>query len=154
MVEIADTRLKPTTVAAAMHRGVIKCSSRAAGRTVARIIAAHRVHSVVAVDDEGACSSVITEAVAVDDEGACSSVITEAEIVAAASSGMLESSTAAELGEPPVTIEPNESIRNAATLMFDRHTTHLVVIDPITNKPLGVLSVLDIVDVVAEEEAK
>jgi len=36
--------------------------------------------------------------------------------------------------------------------MRDCHTTHLVVVEPASRKPVGVLSVLDLLDVVAEGE--
>ena len=47
-------------------------------------------------------------------------------------------------GTPVVMVTPDETLERAAQLMTEHNTTHLIVIDPARQRPLGVLSTLDI----------
>jgi len=46
-------------------------------------------------------------------------------------------------------IASDETLRRAAQLMGEHEVTHLVVVEPTTTKPLGVLSTLDLAEVLA-----
>jgi CBS domain-containing protein len=47
-----------------------------------------------------------------------------------------------------VTVSPQETLDRAAQLMLEHSTDHLVVVDPLELRPVGVLSTLDIAAVV------
>ncbi len=123
-------RWTTSTVGEAMHCGVITCLQSAAAVVVARIMAAHRIHCVVIVDSHGQCVAVVGDA----------------DVAAAAHDDTLELMTARELGQPPVLVEPTADLRTAVALMRRHAVTHLVVAAPQSSLPLGVLSVLDVVD--------
>jgi CBS domain-containing protein len=44
----------------------------------------------------------------------------------------------------PVVIAPSETLGLAAQLMAEHQTAHLVVVDPVTDEPVGILSSLDV----------
>jgi len=56
---------------------------------------------------------------------------------------------AGDIGAAPVVVEPHDSVLRAAQLMHEHERSHAVVVEPHTCKPVGVLSVLDIVDLLA-----
>jgi CBS domain-containing protein len=41
-------------------------------------------------------------------------------------------------------VSPRESLRRAAQLITEHATAHLVVVDPATGRPVGVISTLDV----------
>jgi CBS domain-containing protein len=119
-----------TRVASVMHRGVITCSPEFSGSTVARIMAAHRIHSVV-----------------VTAPGSLPRVVTDAEIAAALYAGTLGTSTAEELAKPSPLVRPSDTLAYAIERMHECETTHAVVARrPI--RPLGVVSVLDLAEAI------
>ena len=48
-----------------------------------------------------------------------------------------------------LTVAPDEALERAAQMMLEHRATHLVVVDPETDRPLGVLSTLDVAGVLA-----
>jgi CBS domain-containing protein len=48
-----------------------------------------------------------------------------------------------------VTVEPDETLARAAQLMTEHEIAHLVVVDPSTKDPVGILSTLDVAGVIA-----
>ena len=51
--------------------------------------------------------------------------------------------------QPIITVEPDTALREASELMLARGVSHLVVVEPRLQRPVGVLSTLDIADVLA-----
>jgi CBS domain-containing protein len=128
----APGRLADVTVAEAMHAGVVSCPRGATMRAVARVLAGHRIHAAVVELPEGGWG-----------------VVSDLDLVAAVARG--EAPGAAELaGSPAATVGPGESLEAAVLLMHERGVTHLVVVDAALERPVGVLSTLDVADVVAE----
>lgn len=127
-------------VGAAMHRGVITCQADTPLRSVARIMAAHRVHCVVVREDgseRGADPSVWR-------------VISDLDFIAAVSRGDVPACNAGELASSPaLMVGPHETLVRAARLMSEHETSHLVVVQPSSGRPVGVLSALDVADAVA-----
>jgi CBS domain-containing protein len=124
------------SVGDAMHRGVFTCKPEATLPTVARLLAAHRIHAVV---------------VAPTRDGGDWSVVSDLDVAAALGDGSLLDTTAGEIAtEPTPCVGPGETLRRAAQLMRDYETHHLIVVKPGSARPAGVLSALDIADVVAE----
>jgi CBS domain-containing protein len=137
----SQTSLNGTTVADAMTRGVISCLPETPLHGVARLMADHRVHAVY-VFDYGA------EA---DESVELWGLVSDLDLVAAAR-GDLEDMTAGDSSVTPLqTVTSDEPLAEAAELMSTSGVSHLAVLDPQTERPVGVLSTLDIVRVVAGE---
>jgi CBS domain-containing protein len=65
-----------------------------------------------------------------------------------------ESTTAGKVASnPAVLISPRVPLRRAAELMTEHGVTHLVVVDERSNRPVGVISMLDLARVLADEPA-
>lgn len=117
-----------------MHAGVVTCPPDATLRTVAGLLAAHRIHAVV---------------VASADERA-RAVVTDRDIIYSHSRGELDRVTAQRAAtEPIVTVRPDADLRHAAELMARFGTSHVVVTDVGGGAAIGVLSSLDIAEAVA-----
>jgi len=129
--------LDTATVQDAMHRGVLSCSFETPLATVARMMATHHVHCVVGLGD-------VTE-----DDTRLWGVISDRDVLAGAAAGELARQTAGGSAATPVlTIGPGERLERAAELMYDEGLTHVIVVEPGSDRPIGVLSTLDIAAVV------
>ena len=118
-------------VADAMRAGVIACPPDASLRTVARMMAANHVHSlVVTAGGDGPVA-----------------VISESELLAAAGPGG-EDRTAESLAVDPVTVVIDDPISRAVELMLEHGVTHLLVVD-LGGRAIGVISALDVAGVLA-----
>ncbi len=131
--------LAGANVADAMTNGVISCSPDTPLRMVARIMAERRVHAVYVFDygDE-------------DDETVqLWGLVTDLDVVAAAVD-YLDARTAGESAVTPlVVVHSDDELDHAAALMAENDASHLAVLDPATDRPVGVLSTLDIARVVS-----
>ena len=136
MAAVAHTRSSTslTRVDAVMHRGVITCSPDWSGLVVARIMAAHRIHSIVVISP-----------------GAPPKIVTDAEIARALYDGTLATSSANEIAKSAGILLRDDTLSLATRCMHEHEATHAVVVDSRRlQRPVGVLSVLDIIEVVAE----
>jgi CBS domain-containing protein len=127
-------------VSEAMHPGLISCSPDTPLRAVARMMATYRVHAILVASHE-------------DEEppgrGVCG-VITGAELLRAAESGNLDEGASTLLAGTPVpTVTTRDELAHAAQLMVEHDVSHLIVADPYTARPVGVLSTLDVARVLA-----
>ena len=119
-----------------MHPGVITCGPDLSGLTAARILAAHRIHSVVVIGP-----------------GARPRIVTDAEIASALFDGTLATSSATEIAKPAAVLVSDDTLSHATRCMHEHETTHAVVVEgPRLQRAIGVLSVLDIVEALAETE--
>lgn len=126
------TDLETLIVRDAMHLGVVTCSRRTPLAVVARLMAEQRLHCVVVADDLKAASSLW-------------GVVSALDLVAAAGVRGLEGQVAeGSAATPPLTVSPEETLQRAAQLMTEYAATHLIVTDPVSTRPIGVLSTLDI----------
>jgi CBS domain-containing protein len=67
--------------------------------------------------------------------------------VHSASLGDVESATAGSAAATPVVIvSPGDTLDHAARLMVESKATHLIVVDPGSVRPMGVLSTLDVAE--------
>ena len=122
------------TVGDVMHPGVITCPPDATLRTVAGLLAAHRIHAVVVAS--------------ADDEARA--VVTDRDVIHSHSRGELDRVTAQRAAtEPTVTVRPDADLRHAAELMARFGTSHVVVTEGGGGPPVGILSSLDIAEAVA-----
>jgi CBS domain-containing protein len=125
-----------------MHPGILACEPDASLAAVAQMMATHHVHclAVVGISHE-------------DPPCGVWSVISDLDLVRA---GILDGEvpTARAIAQQPVvTVEPSMPLRDAGELMLAHGVSHLVVIEPGTQRPIGILSTADIAGVVAWGEA-
>ena len=128
--------LEHATVADAMHPGIISCDPDLTVAEVARLMATEHVHclAVIGISHEdppcpvwGLITDVDLLRVAVTDGGPA---------------------TARELAvQPLVTVESRTPLRQAAAVMLRQGTSHVIVIEPESERPIGILSTLDVAGV-------
>ena len=126
--------LASTRVSDAMHAGVIVCERDEPLSRVARLMSEHRVHSVVVGGETGGLWGIVSDL----------------DLVAAASVRPLEEQTAGGTAVTPfVAVAPDHSLQEAAQRMTEYAVAHLVVVEPDTGRPVGVLSTLDLAQVLS-----
>ena len=131
-MSIVTTRFDRITVAAAMHHGVASCRPTTPLSTVAREMAAHRIHCVVVRDGRTTWG-----------------VVSDLDLVAAAALGGTDLPAGSVAATATVTIRPRDSLSCAMRLLAEHQVTHLVVVDG-QERPTGVISTLDIAEALAE----
>jgi CBS domain-containing protein len=119
-------------VADVMHWGLVSCPADARLDHVARLMTDQLVHCVVVLGGTSADASLW-------------GVVSDLDLIAAASVRPLaEQEAGGSALRPAVTIDPSESLDVAARLMTRAGVAHLVVVDPVERRPLGILSTLDL----------
>lgn len=121
------------TVLDVMRLGVVSCPADTPLREVARIMATYRIHCVI---------------VAAVPEGAPHGVIADIDIAAAAA-GARDATAGTLARTEPITVYPDDSLVHAAQLMAEHEITHLLVVQPHSRHPVGVLSALDLAGALA-----
>ena len=130
--------LEHATVSDAMHPGILACEPDASLSEVARMMATHHVHCVAVIGIS-------------HDDPPCGvwSVISDHDLIRAGIRDGESPSAAAIAQHPLITVEPSMPLRAAGELMVTHRVSHLVVIDPATQRPMGILSTADIAGVLA-----
>jgi CBS domain-containing protein len=125
----SELPLETYTVLNALQLGLVERQADADVRSLARAMAEHTVHSVVVRGIQRPRSWGI-----VSDLDLMAAMRPE---LAGATAGQLAASD-------PVVVAPSETLGRAAQLMAEHQTAHLVVVDPVTDEPVGILSSLDV----------
>jgi CBS domain-containing protein len=126
-------RLGDISVAEAMSDGIVSLPRSAPMSEVARLMAEERIHCVVIED--------LPE----HDSPPLWGVVSALDLVAAATVRELEDQTAAGSAATAVlTVCSDDTLLRAGQLMTEHATAHLVVVDPHTGHPVGVISTLDV----------
>lgn len=126
---ISEPTLEHVSVRDVMHTGILTTDPSTPLRVVARLMATQRVHAVAVADPEHGRRpwgfvSTLDVAKAAAEEG---------------------EQTAGEIAQPNVvTVTADRPLSAAAQVMAERRLTHLVVIDPSSGHPIGILSSLDV----------
>jgi CBS domain-containing protein len=122
------------TVLDAMRVGVISCSPDSTLREVARVMATYRVHSVVISETEGDRPW---------------GIVSDVDLAAAANND-IDKVRARDISRGElITVSPEDALWRAARLMGEHGASHLVVVQPHSGQPVGVLSTLDVAGVLA-----
>jgi CBS domain-containing protein len=134
--------LQDATVSDAMHPGILACEPDASLEEVAQMMATHHVHCLVVVGIS-------------NEEPPCGvwSVISDLDLIRAGIARGETPSARVIAQQPLVTVEPSMPLRAAGELMLARGVSHLVVIQPESQRPIGILSTADIAGVLAWGEA-
>jgi CBS domain-containing protein len=124
-------RISALLVVDAMHRGVFMCEREAPLSEIAATMARERVHCVVVESGSG-------------EAGPPWGIVSDLDLVAAAMVRDLDEQTAGgSAATPVVMIAPHETLERAAQLMTEHGCSHLIVVDRAHQRPVGVLSTLD-----------
>jgi CBS domain-containing protein len=135
-----DTPARHLTVADVMTPGVIHCTPDTPLRGVAHLMSDRHVHAVY-VFDYG-----IEDDEAVEMWG----LVSDLDLIAALP--VIDERTAGNTAVTPLlTVSTKERLDRAAQVMAESGNAHLAVIDPVTTRPAGVLSTLDVARAVAAE---
>jgi CBS domain-containing protein len=135
--DIAGSYLTPSMrharVSDAMRPGVITCPPDTSMRDVARMMVTNHIHAVVVrgVRDGGAWA-----------------VVTDRDLLATAL-GAEDARAGDCASDVLVTVAPDEPLEAACELMRAHGVSHVMVVAPEQNQPLGVVSTLDIAGIVA-----
>jgi CBS domain-containing protein len=127
-----------TNVDAAMHRGVLSCRPATPLAQVARMMVDHHVH-VVVVDGIRRDGS--------GTEHLVWGVVSDLDLV-----DRLDAPTATAgdmAATPAMVVAPEDSLSTAARLMHDYDVHHVLVVDPMSRRPVGILSTLDVAAAIA-----
>jgi CBS domain-containing protein len=130
--------LAHATVADAMHPGIHSCTRDTPLTEIARLMATQHVHCV-AVTDGG--------------EGLVWGIVSDLDLLRAGIKPGAELTAGELTGQPLASVRSTMPLREAAGRMLDHGASHVVVIDPLTERPVGILSTLDIAGVLAWGEA-
>ena len=134
--------LRHATVSDAMHPGILACEPDASLPEVAQMMATYHVHCVAVVGVS-------------HEEPPCGvwSMISDLDLVRAGIRDGEAPSARAMAQQPLVTVEPSLPLREAGELMLANGVSHLVVIQPGSQRPIGILSTADIAGVLGWGEA-
>lgn len=121
---LADTR-----VSDAMRHGVLTCQPETTLRVIARMMAEHRIHSVVVTNLDGVSESAW-------------GIVSDIDVLRSVPEDVDRRTAKDVAGTELLTVEPDESLERAAQMMAEHEVTHLVVVSG--ERPVGVLSSLDI----------
>ncbi len=130
--------LEHARVADAMHPGVLRCDSEATLTEVARLMTNHHVHCVAVGAARGA-----------DGERLGWGIVTDRDVLHAGLEGGGEALARELASHSFVTVAPDTPLRDAGELMLTRKVSHLLVVDPLSQRPMGILSTLDVAGVIA-----
>jgi CBS domain-containing protein len=120
-------------VADAMHWGVVTCPSDAPLHVVARMMTTYRIHALIVFSEHRVTDPSEWE------------VVSDVDVLRRTLAGEIDSATAGETAASPVVIvAPDDPLDDAATLMAENRASHLIVVDPGSTRPVGVLSTLDL----------
>lgn len=128
-MSIPETPLARVHVRDVMHTGILTTDPSTPLRVVARLMAEQRVHAVAVADPDHARRPW--------------GIITALDIAAAAADGVEQDAGEARKHNV-VTISSADSLIWAAQQMIEHGVSHLVVVDPTTGHPAGILSALDV----------
>ena len=120
-------------VADAMSWGLVHCAPDATLREVATLMTDSVVHCVVVLEAPG-------------ERGSLWGVVSDLDLVAAATVRSLDDQRAGGTAmRPAITAFPHESLEAAAQRMTTHGVSHLIVVDEVRHRPVGVVSTLDVV---------
>lgn len=111
-----------------MHRGVVTCTPDTPAAKVAGMMAAHRIHAVVVVA-----------------AGDVPRLVTDSDIASALYTEGLDSLRARDIAGSAPLVRLSDTVDDTLARMHETASTHAVAVDRLY-RPLGVISVLDLVE--------
>ena len=118
-----------------MNPGLVECAADADVGSIARAMAEHEIHCVVVRGIERRDRH---------GERLGWGVVSDLDLMAALRPGGADA-TAGQLAASEVVIAaPSDTLEHAAQLMAEHQTAHVMVVDPVTGDPAGIVSTLDV----------
>lgn len=118
-----------------MHPGIIDCPPQTSLEEVASLMAEQNVHCVV------------VDGLARDrhhHEQLVWGILSDIELMRAVSAQRTDEQAGSVAATEIVTVSPEDDVHRAAQLMSEHECSHLVVVDPDSTRPVGVLSSIDV----------
>lgn len=132
--------LRAITVAEVMNPGIVSCSQTATATEIARVMASCRVH----------CVAVIGASHDGDPHPQIWGIVSDLDLLRSVTEPE-SPDTARELAQQPViTVRPTTSVHEATEAMVRYGAHHIVVADPDLSTPLGILSTLDVAELLGQ----
>ena len=131
--------LEHATVSDAMHPGILSCRPDASATEMARMMATHHVH----------CIAVSGRSRDPSGESRIWGIISDLDLIQAGIENDSDQAATTLARQPVITVKPATALREAARLMLDHDAHHIVVVDPNTRRPVGILSTLDVAEILA-----
>lgn len=134
--------LEHATVSDAMHPGILSCEPDATLTDVAKMMATHHVHcvAVVGISHE-------------KPECFVWGIVSDLDLMRAGIADGADVTARTLATQPILVVEPGMPLRDAAREMLAHGVSHVIVTDPVAQRPVGVLSTLDVAGVLAWGEA-
>jgi len=134
--------LDHAAVSDVMRPGVLACDPESPLTEVARMMSTRHVHCVLVMQasDEGS-------------EPAVWGMVSDLDLVRTSLRTGPETSAAACAQRPVLSVDSTTPLREAASIMGMNRVSHMLVTDPGTQRPTGVLSTLDVAGAIAWGEA-
>ena len=130
------------TVGDAMSPGVISCPPETPLRVVARMMSTFSVHAVFVFEHQDE-----------DDEASrLWAVVSDLDLVAASKLDLDSLTAGVTAVTPLVTVESDRPLDVAADLMAQHGIAHLAVVEPLSRRPVGVISTLDLAHAIAADQ--
>ena len=121
--------LETYTVLNALQLGLIELEADADVRSLAGAMAEHSVHSVVVRGIRRRRTW---------------GIVSDLDLMAAMRPELADATAGQLAATDPVVVEASETLGRAAQLMAEHQTAHLLVVDPETDEPVGIVSSLDV----------
>jgi CBS domain-containing protein/nucleotide-binding universal stress UspA family protein len=125
----SEPSLETYTVLNALQLGLIERPADADVRSLAAAMAEHRVHSVVVKGIQGPLGW---------------GIVSDLDLMAAMRPEVGDTTAGQIAATDPVIVQAADTLAHAAQLMAEHQTAHLIVVDPVTREPVGIVSTLDI----------
>ena len=129
-MSIPEAQLAHVRVHDVMHTGILTTDPSTPLRVVARLMAEQQIHAVAVADPDYARRPW--------------AIVTTLDVAAAAAGGSDDTVGQTAAGKEIVTVSSADRLDCAAGIMVERRVEHLIVIDPATGHPAGILSSLDV----------
>jgi len=131
--------LEHASVADAMHPGILTCRADAPLTDVARMMTTHRVHAVAVMDiaRDRAGESLVW------------GIVSDLDVIRAGIRAGADDTGRTLAKQAIISVTPTTSLREASELMLTHGVSHLVVIAPESQRPVGILSTFDVAAVLA-----
>ena len=135
--------LRHATVGDAMHPGIVSCHRDASLTEVAQLMATHHVHCIAVMHNPGRTQ----------DGRMVWGLISDLDLIRAGIRLGSDQTAEGLALEPVISARSTMSLTQAGEAMLEHRASHIIVIDPESQRPIGVLSTLDIIGVLAWGEA-
>ena len=123
------------TVLNAMNPGLVECAADADVGSIARAMAEHEIHCVVVRGIERRDRH---------GERLDWGVVSDLDLMAALHPDGADATAGQLAATEVVIVAPSDTLERAARLMAEHQTAHVMVVDPVTGDPAGIVSTLDV----------